>query len=353
MEIYARELIAAMRELPQAPRMTAFVGRDAQGLDWLEGIDQVTVPVSARSRAQWVRAEQQLLPRLARRAGVDLVHSLANTAPLRGPYRRVTTVHDLIHLVHPEAHFGVLAKGLGVLVDLAVRRSHRVIAVSQSTRRDLVQRLHADPGEIDVVLNGVVAPPERQPAPEREVRGRFGLPDSGQVLLAASAKRRHKNLARLLEAVAVMPKRPQLVLPGYPTEHERELRERARALGIESDVSFLGWLGPDDLEDLYAISDAFVMPSLYEGFGLPVLEAMARGIPTACSNRSSLPEVAGDAALLFDPEDVPAITATLDRLLNDGETAERLRRSGPLRAREFGWERSARETLDVYERALR
>jgi glycosyltransferase involved in cell wall biosynthesis len=352
MEVYARELVKAMRELPECPRLTAFVGREATGLDWLDGVDQVVVPVRASSRIQWVRGEQQHLPRLARRAGVDVLHSLANTAPVRGPFRRVTTVHDLIHLVHPEAHFGLLGQGLRVLVSLAVRRSNRVIAVSQSTRQDLIDRLRTPPEKIDVVPNGVLPPPSAPPPPEAEIRERFGLAPGRDVLLAASAKRPHKNLVRLLEAVARMERRPLLVLPGYATEHEQELRDRAAALGISDDVRFLGWLGPDDLEGLYAVSSAFVMPSLYEGFGLPVLEAMARGVPTATSNRSSLPEVAGDAALLFDPEDVGAITAALESLLYDPATAERLRAAGPQRAREFSWDRAARQTLDVYRRTL-
>lgn len=351
MEVYARELIGAMRELAEAPRLTAFVGQEATGLDWLDGIDQVVVPVRASSRVAWVRGEQQHLPGLARDAGVELVHSFANTAPLRGRFRRVTTVHDLIHLVHPEAHFGLKGQGLRVLVAQAVRRSHRVIAVSDSTRRDLIERLHTPPDKIDVVPNGVLPPPDAPPPDSAQTRERFGLAPGRQVLLAASAKRPHKNLIRLLEAVAAMEDRPLLVLPGYPTEHEQELRERAAGLGIEDDVRFLGWLGPDELEGLYAVSDAFVMPSLYEGFGLPVLEAMARGVPTACSDRSSLPEVAGDAALLFDPEDVPAITRALESLLHDETTAKRLHEIGPGRAREFSWDRAARQTLDVYRRA--
>src|SRR4051812_39834949 len=111
MEVYARELITAMRQLPGVPRLTAFVGREATGLDWLDGIEQVVVPVRASRRIDWVRGEQQHLPGLARRAGANVVHSFANTAPLRGPFRRVTTVHDLIHLVHPEAHFGLMSQG--------------------------------------------------------------------------------------------------------------------------------------------------------------------------------------------------------------------------------------------------
>ena len=106
-----------------------------------------------------------------------------------------------------------------------------------------------------------------------------------------------------------------LVLPGYPTAHEAELRERARALGLEDDVRFPAWVSGEELEGLWALARAFVFPSLYEGFGLPVLEAMARGVPVACSNASSLPEVAGDAALLFDPRDEAAIAEALGRLL--------------------------------------
>src|SRR5438874_4134341 len=111
MEVYARELVAAMRGLPDAPRLTAFVNREAAGSGeaWIESLDPVVVPVHARRRSEWVRGEQQLLPGLAKRAGGDILHSLASTAPVRGPFRRVTTVHDLIYLVHPEAHFGVLS----------------------------------------------------------------------------------------------------------------------------------------------------------------------------------------------------------------------------------------------------
>jgi len=300
-----------------------------------------------------VRGEQQLLPGAARRAGVELVHSLASTAPFHGPFRRITTVHDLIYLVHPEAHFGVLALGMRAVVGLSVRRSDRLIAVSQSTAHDLEQRLHVPTAKIDVVPNGVLEPPADAPPPAAEVRAKFDLGER-DVLLAASAKRPHKNLLRLLEALASLPaeRRPVLLLPGYATEHEQELRERAEALGITSDTRFLGWLGPTELEGLYAVSSAFIMPSLYEGFGLPVLEAMARGVPVACSDRSSLPEVAGDAALLFDPEDVGAIARAVDTLLHDDATAARLRAAGPEQARRFSWERAARETVAAYARTV-
>src|SRR5215218_8155421 len=230
MEVYARELVTAMRALEDAPRLTAFVSREgaAARLDWLDGLPLVEVPVESRRRTQWVRGEQQLLPGLAREAGVELVHSLASTAPLRGRFRRVTTVHDLIYLVHPEAHFGVLALGMRVVVGQAAKRSQRLIAVSESTARDLEERLHVPRSRIDVVPNGVHQPPSPNPAAAERARERYDL-TGRQVVLAASAKRPHKNLPRLLEALTQIPRerRPLLLLPGYPTDHERELRDQA------------------------------------------------------------------------------------------------------------------------------
>jgi glycosyltransferase involved in cell wall biosynthesis len=188
---------------------------------------------------------------------------------------------------------------------------------------------------------------------ERELRARRGLGDR-PVVLSVSAKRPHKNLLRLLDALALLAgeRRPVLVLPGYPTWHERELRERAASLGVAGDVRFLDWVRDEELEGLYATAGAFVFPSLYEGFGLPVLEAMRRGVPVACSDRSALPEVAGDAALLFDPERPAEIATAIERMLTDENQADRLREAGRRQAARFTWEATARETLRSYERAL-
>jgi glycosyltransferase involved in cell wall biosynthesis len=347
MEVAARELIPALVAAAPDVRFTAFVGREAGPGPWGELIPAVTVPVRASNRVEWVSGEQLLLPGLAARAGVDLLHSLASTAPALGPFRRVVTVHDLIYARYPEAHAGLRAIGMRALVPLAVRASHRVIADSTSTSRDLVDLLGTPPAKIDVVPLGLGAVARVPPAPEDAVRRRLGLGDR-PVLLSLSAKRPHKNLAALLEALALLDDRPVLVLAGYPTAYERELRDRASALGLADDVRWPGWLDPAELEGLWALSDAFVFPSLYEGFGLPVLEAMARGVPVACSNAASLPELAGTAALLFDPHDPRAIAAALARI---PEQAERLRPAGLERAAEFTWERTAALTLASYHRA--
>lgn len=355
-ETYARELIPELIAAAPDARFTAFVNREAAAdvnAPWGNVIPAVTVPVRARNRVEWVRGEQLLLPRLAARAGVELVHSLANTAPAWGRFRRVVTIHDLSYRLVPEAHLGLLGLGMRVLVPLGARRSHRIIVDATSTRDDLHRLLGTPLEKVDVVPLGLGAEVQGAPMPEAQLRTRV---DAGRrpIALCVAAKRPHKNLRRLLGALALIPApdRPLLVLPGYSTPHEAELRARAAELGITDDVRFLDWVGAEELEGLYAAAGAFVFPSLLEGFGLPVLEAMARGVPVACSSSGSLAEVAGDAALRFDPESEPSIAAAITTLLNDHALAERLRVSGRARAAEFTWAATAAATLDSYDRTM-
>lgn len=353
LEIYARELLPRLAGSSADVRFTVFINKEAElhPGPWRD-MHSVVVPVHSRHRMEWVFGEQALLPRLAHRHSIDVLHSLGSTAPAWGRFARVATIHDLNYVHLRKAHFGLRSLGIRILVPLAARTSTRVIVPSQATAADVATHLGVPRDRMDVVPYGLGAS-RSQPGDLGELRRRLDL-ESRRVVLSVSAKRPHKNLLRLLDAFAQVraSPRPVLVLPGYPTPHEAELRTRAAALGIATDVRFLGWIPAPDLEALYAIADVFVFPSLHEGGGLPVLEAMARSLPVACSNESAIPEFAGDAALLFDPTSTDAITAAIDRLLDDVELAGRLRAAGPPRAAIFTWEATAERTVASYRGAL-
>jgi glycosyltransferase involved in cell wall biosynthesis len=353
LETYARELTSALAAERPDVRLTAFVNREAASEPiWHERLSTVTVPVYGRRRAAWVRGEQLLLPRLAQRAGVDVLHSLASTAPGWGAFARVATIHDVIYRIHPDAH-GWRSFALRALIPLAARRSHRVIVPSRSSEQDLVRLLKVPEEKIDVVPNGIGTPPVARWASEEELRRRYDL-GRRTFILTVSLKRPNKNLQRLLDALALIPseRRPLLVLAGHATAYEQTLREHATRLGIGADTRFLPWVPEEELEGLYRSATAFVFPSLYEGFGLPVLEAMTRGVAVACSNRGALAEVAGSAALTFDPERPDEIAVAIERLVGDSQERARVIASGRVNARRYSWAETARLTLSSYESAL-
>jgi glycosyltransferase involved in cell wall biosynthesis len=352
-DLYARRLaeaLATREDLKLTLLLSRAAGADAS---WRALGHVVVVPVDPQRRVEWVLADQVHVPRAAARAGTDIVHSLASTGPTWGSVPRVVTVHDLNYLKHPEAHFGLRAFGMRVLVPAAARRSRRVIVSSRATRDDLVRHLRLDPTKIDVVPLAVGHPPGAPGRSRDEVRAGLGAGER-PILLTVSAMRPHKNLERLLEALSRMSpgRRPLLVLPGYPTPHQEGLRTRAALLGVADQVRFLGWVSDQELEDLYRAADCFVFPSLHEGFGLPLLEAMARGLPVATSDRSSLVEVAGKAALFFEPEDEFSIARAIERLLTEPDLVARLARAGPVQAARFTWAATAAGCVESYRRAL-
>ena len=347
-ELYVRRLIPALLEARPDIRLTVFVSREGSELRqaaWASEVDLTVLPVRARSRVRRVLAEQTLLPPRARQ--LDLLHNLFTTAPALPTVPQVTTILDLIYKRVPDTHEGVLTRGMDVLTRVSARRSRRIIAISEATKRDVVEFLGVDPDTIDVTYLGpglAEVPPE----PESELRRRLGLGDS-QLVLSVSAKRAHKNLERLIDAVAALRARHDLVLviPGYATALEERLKQKAGA-----GVRFTGWLDDEALDGLYRAATCFAFPSLAEGFGLPVLEALTRGAPVACSDATSLPEVAGDAALYFDPYDTGAIAEAIERLLGDAALRERLRERGYAQARKFSWRETAIRTARSYELAL-
>jgi len=350
---YATELARELAALPEVEETVAFAARGTPPEAVPPGATRYDLPLSTASRAA-LAAQAVVLPVLAMRGGLDVLHNPAAGPPAVAPrVATVVTLHDLIWLHQGEAWESRRAQRAARAVQFhSGRRANRVIAGSRAVRDDLISTMRLDPDRVDVVPYGVADAQLPAATPAAELRAQLGFGD-GPVVLCVAQKRPYKNLTSLVRAVAELrDEGVQLVLPGASTPYEDELRALAARLGVADRVHLPDWVSESQLEGLYAVAGCLVLPSLMEGGGLPVLEAMRRGVPVACSDRWSLPEVAGDAALLFDPADQDRITDAARRLLTDAELAARLVERGRARAAQFTWRRAAEGTLEVYRRAL-
>jgi len=291
--------------------------------------------------------EQVRWPQAARRWALDVFHAPYFYMPYALPCPAVVTIYDLIPLVFPQGFSAAQRLSFHLMVGLAVRRASAVIAVSAATRTDLLRYFNLSPNRVHVTpLAADASFYPRPPAEVAAVRARYGLPNA--YVLYVGINKPHKNLPRLIEAYAKIGEAPPLVLAGREDPRYPEARRQAEVLGLGGRVAFPGDIAGADLPALYSGASLFVFPSLYEGFGLPPLEAMACGTPVVCSNRASLPEIVGDAALTVDPDDVEAIASAMRRVLDDADLRESLRQRGWARAAQFSWEHTAQETLRIY-----
>jgi glycosyltransferase involved in cell wall biosynthesis len=356
---YASELPGALLAAEPDSELHLFVSRRAPAelrrAPWAQRVRWVTLPLDPGGSPLQLLAQFAGLPALARARRLDVLHSPANTGPVLTPgVASVVTLLDLIWLHRPaeweadtRAHAAMRRQ-----VGYCLPRADRVFAISRDAAEDFVRTLHVSRERIEVTPLGVRVERDDGRVPDTQaLRERLDLAGR-RVVLCVAQLRPYKNLARLVEALGGLDPDVALVLAGAPNEHERELRALAQRLGVGARVRFPGWLADAELQALYALADVFALPSLIEGFGIPVLEAMARGVPVACSNVSALPEVAGDAALLFDPQRQEEVTGALRRLLADPALAARLVARGHERVREFSWRRTAETSLAGYRRAI-
>ena len=311
----------------------------------LEGRVEVLRP--ARPRLPGTIWLQTVAPLEAIRAGADVFHGPLGVLPLASPLPGIATVHDLTPLLFPEWHDRKNVAGFAPLLPATVRRASRVICVSGSTRDDLLRACPEAEGKTTVVPNGLVPPPDAPP----------GAPRSRPYVLSIGTLEPRKNHARLVAAMESIwdrrPDFPDLVLAGgtgwgMPGFDRRLARSRHA-----SRIVPLGWVGSGEATALLRGARLLAYPSLYEGFGLPPLEAMAEGIPVVASSSSSLPEVVGDAGLLPDPRDTAAIASAIERANDDESFRAEARRRGPARAAAFSWEAAARATRALFAGALR
>ena len=346
-----------VRELP--PALAAEGGVDLTlfhcrfpdaGPSWLSGFATMEIPGPIRTLyPQWNAFGRPKLPPSF--DALQVVHATnpASVPPVRKGQALVVTVHDLAFEHHPELFPTSWRWLYRAGIRAAVKRAAAILVPTRTTADDLLLRHDLDPDRVHVTSLGASLPAaSTDPGAALE---RLGL--SGPYVLSVGTQEPRKNLVRLLRAYRqVAPEVPHaLVLAGAEGWGNDELRLELERPGAGTIVR-TGHVTEEDLDALYRGADAFAYLSLYEGFGLPVVEALARGVPTVASNTSSLPEVTGDAAVLVDPEDVGEIADALARVLTDRDVADDLRRRGPERAAGFTWRATARATLDAYRAAM-
>lgn len=343
MESYVREVYRTIDPASDGVELIGFASKElaAAGAPWFPGT-LVDSGISGEDRVAWARGELFAVAREARRMHADLIHCPANLGPFRSRVPVVLTVHDLLPFRHPEYVPGAYAVILRSLIRFAARTARRVITISEASRADIARYLRVPAGRIDVV----------------PLAGSPGDPDGGArprgaaEVLAVGNRMPHKNFTALIEALARIPEasRPHLTITG--SHGDDPLSPVVDRLGLGRWVSLRGWLSDDELESLYRTSTLLAFPTLFEGFGLPALEAMARGLPVLASDLPVLREVAGDAAEYVNAADVGALADALVQLVHDPTRLQRMSELGLHRSAEFSWRKTAVATLASFRRAL-
>jgi len=345
-----RHILGLIEHLPEADARfayTVFTGRNAPVPKRLR-TERTGLPTHQPfGRLLW---EQGVQPTLAR--DFDLLHALAYVTPFFTQKPTVVTVHDLSFLRSPERFRFANRTYLRLFTKLSVQRATRIIAVSQHTKKDLIKVYGLPADKIDVVYSGLDSHFKRAPTQDiADFRAAHGLPDNFILYLGTIEPR--KNLSTLIRAYAkVHPEGIKLVCAGGRGWMYQDVFQTVEELRLTRDVIFPGFIPDADLPLWYSAADVFVYPSAYEGFGLPVIEALACGAPTITTDSSSLPEAAGEAALLVPPDDSAALADSLAKLLDDPTLKSELVIKGYKQAERFNWRTAANDTAQVYAKAL-
>ncbi len=345
---YTRCLVRALAELDRRNEYVLFAAGGKRLGNWPQNFRTRSMPLSDYTFALLWHRLRLPLPVESFIGRVDLFHSPDFTLPPTWA-RTVLTVHDLSFLRVPHCADVHLRAYLEKAVPRSVQRADLVLADSESTKRDLVELLDVSPEKIKVIYPGVeerFRPIEDKPTLE-EVRKRYGFPQ--HFILSLGTLEPRKNLVRLIEAFSSLATHCSLVIVGRKGWLYDDIFDAVERWGLQGRVVFPGFVADEDLPALYNLAELFVFPSLYEGFGLPPLEAMACGVPVVTSNSSSLPEVVGDAGLMVDPLDTEGLARAMKRALEDEALREKMTKRGLNRAGRFTWRKAAEQLLEIYE----
>lgn len=349
---YIHNLLTHLPRVDRDNLYTAFLG-DGRFTSQELALELSRLPTSRPVvRILW---EQVVQPFALRKERVDLLHALAFVTPLLSPCPSVVTIYDLSFLLYPDSFKRSKRFYLSLFTRLSARRARRIIAISESTKRDVVRLLGVPPEKVEVVCCGIDE--AFRPLAEDQVaafRSKRGLPE--RFILFVGTIEPRKNVTKLIEAFATLrycDLAPlKLVIGGAKGWFYDDVFARVEELGLEGQVMFPGYIPVSKLPLWYNAAELFVYPSLYEGFGLPPLEAMACGTPVVTANTSSLPEVVGQAGLTVDPLDVEELAEAMRQVLDDEALRQEMRERGLQRAKGFSWTKTAQETVQVYRRAM-
>jgi glycosyltransferase involved in cell wall biosynthesis len=344
METYARELYRHIGRLDHEFEFIGMASREGARLDlsWFPG-QVYDSGITGEGRVRWARGELFDVARHARRRRVDLVHCPATLGPRRTAMPTVVTLHDTLYWSHPEFMTTPLYTAPVKWMEVqAARNATRIVTDSATSKAEITKYLRTDPAKIDVVwLAGTPGAAAATGAPRRR-----------DLILATGNRRPHKNFTSLIRALARIDeaRRPHLVVTG--SRGDDPLRPGVAELGLGPWVELKEWVSDEELDTLHATATALAMPTLQEGFCLPVVDAMMAGLPCLLSDLPVLREVAGDAALYFPPLDLDALAEAIVTVTTRDDVAAGLAARGAARARLFSWETTAAQTLDVFRSAL-
>jgi glycosyltransferase involved in cell wall biosynthesis len=349
-ETYTRNLVKWLLAVDPHNTYSIFINEESAGIfeSLAPGITVVPCPIKATRRPIRILWEQCVLPFQVRSRKIDILLSTGLTSPIFCPAISILVLYDLQHVNQPQNFSRLYLLFLKSIIYSSAKSADGILTISNHVKNDIVNFYHVQPEHIEVSYLGVdreLFRVDRQPLPSA-IREKYRLPE--RYLLYAAASLPHKNHARLFAALQYAKKQiPELklLLIGARDKGEDTLAKEIRRLGLEEDVILLGWIPFEDVPAIYQGCEAFVFPTLHEGFGLPVIEAMACGVPVICSRIEPLIEVAGDAALFVDPLDSEGMAKTIVSLLNDPMARTELVHKGYRRAQEFTWEATARKTL--------
>jgi len=353
---YTEELVGNLLKTDPINQYTVFVTPATSAVFpfYAPNLTKVSVPYP-----HYTVAEQLFYPRVLSQAKLDLVHyTNFNTPVFFRSTKNVVTIHDLTLWFYPgRKHKSPFKKWVyRYIIAKSCQNADRIIAVSEGTKQDIVKYLKIDPAKIDVIYEGVAPRLRYQTDPKKieMIKSKYNI--SAPFFLYVGQWRNHKNLVRLIRAFAIFRRRynleHQLVIVGKQDPLAPEIPATIKQLGLQDTVITTGYIADSDLSDFYVSAEAFVFPSLYEGFGLPPLEAMSHGTPVISSNASVMPEVLGDAALFFDPLNLEDIASKLYQFATSYKLRQELKDKGIAQARKYSFGRMAREVLATYQKVL-